>query len=75
MFYLDVIPLKCCISSLELLDSDLVPAIIEFYLDSTSVLKKKVLKTLINHWVSEICEMKNLLDKIIDPFAFIQVSF
>jgi len=60
---------------LELLDSDLVPAIIEFYLDPTSIVKKSFLKLLINHWVCEICEMKNYLDKIIDPFAFTQVSF
>lgn len=74
LVYLDVIPLKCCISSLELLDSDMVPAIIEFYLDPTSLVKKTFLKILINHWVSEICEIKNLLDKIIDPFAYTQVS-
>lgn len=73
--YLDVIPLKCCISSLELLDSDMVPAIIEFYLDQTSIVKKIFLKLLINHWVHEICEMQNILDKIIDPYAFAQVRF
>ncbi|VVC40663.1 Serendipity locus alpha [Cinara cedri] len=69
-----VIPLKCCISSLELLDSDMVPAIIEFYLDPTSLVKKTFLKILINHWVCEICEIQNLLDKIIDPFAYIQTT-
>ncbi|XP_060834960.1 serendipity locus protein alpha [Rhopalosiphum padi] len=69
-----VIPLKSCISSLELLDSDMVPAIIEFYLDPTSIVKKTFLKLLINHWVSEICEIQNLLDKIVDPFAFTQTT-
>ncbi|XP_027850187.2 serendipity locus protein alpha [Aphis gossypii] len=69
-----VIPLKSCLSSLELLDSDMVPAIIEFYLDPTSLVKKTFLKLLINHWVSEICEIQNLLDKIIDPFAFTQTT-
>lgn len=53
----------------------MIPAIIEFYLDPTSIVKKAFLKLLINHWVSEICEMQNFLDKIIDPFAFTQVSF
>lgn len=75
MFYLDIIPLKCCISSLELLDSDMVPTIIEFYLDPTSIVKKTFLKILVNHWVNEICVMQNILDKIIDPFAFTQVNF
>lgn len=60
---------------MELLDSDMVPAIIEFYLDPTSLVKKTFLKLLINHWVCEICEIQNLLDKIVDPFAFIQVIF
>ncbi|XP_060870929.1 serendipity locus protein alpha [Metopolophium dirhodum] len=69
-----VIPLKSCISSLELLDSDMVPAIIEFYLDPTSLVKKTFLKLLINHWVCEICEIQNLLDKIVDPYAFIQTT-
>ncbi|XP_022181652.1 serendipity locus protein alpha [Myzus persicae] len=69
-----VIPLKSCISSLELLDSDMVPAIIEFYLDPTSLVKKTFLKLLVNHWVCEICEIQNLLDKIVDPFAFIQTT-
>ncbi|XP_025201384.1 serendipity locus protein alpha [Melanaphis sacchari] len=69
-----VIPLKSCISSLELLDSDMVPAIIEFYLDPTSLVKKTFLKLLINHWVSEICEIQNLLDKIVDPFTFTQTT-
>lgn len=53
----------------------MVPAIIEFYLDPTSLVKKTFLKLLINHWVCEICEIQNLLDKIIDPYAFIQVIF
>jgi len=53
----------------------MVPAIIEFYLDPTSLVKKTFLKLLINHWVCEICEIQNLLDKIVDPFAFIQVIF
>lgn len=75
LMYLDVIPLKCCISSLELLDSDIVPGIIAFYLHPTCLVKKTFLKILINHWVSEICEIQNLLDKIIDPFAYVQVSF
>lgn len=75
MFYLDIVSLKCCISSLELLDSDMVPAIIEFYLDPTSEVKRMFLKLLIKHWICEICEMKNLLDKIVDPFAFTQVRF
>jgi len=73
--YLDVISLKSCISSLELLDSDIVPAIIEFYLDPISEVKKQFLKLLINHWINEICEIQNLLEKIIDPFAYAQVSF
>lgn len=60
---------------MELLDSDLVPAIIEFYLDPISVVKKKFLKLVINHWICEICEMQKYLYKIIDPFAFAQVSF
>jgi hypothetical protein len=75
LFYLDIISLKCCISSLELLDSDIVPAIIEFYLDPTSIVKKTFLKLLIKHWVCEICEIQNLLNKIVDPFAFTQVRF
>lgn len=59
---------------MELLDSDMVPAIIEFYLDPYSPVKKKFLKLLVNHWVCEICEIQNVLNKIIDPFAFAQVS-
>lgn len=59
---------------MELLDSDMVPAIIEFYLDPASAVKKKFLKLLVNHWVCEICEIQNILYKIIDPFAFAQVS-
>ncbi|XP_025409081.1 serendipity locus protein alpha isoform X2 [Sipha flava] len=69
-----IISLKCCISSLELLDSDIVPAIIEFYLDPTSIVKKTFLKLLIKHWVCEICEIQNLLNKIVDPFAFTQTT-
>lgn len=72
---LDVIPLKCCISSLELLDSDMVPTIIEFYLDPTSIVKKTFLKILVNHWVNEICEIQSILDKIVDPFTFTEVNF
>lgn len=59
---------------MELLDCDMVPAIIEFYLDPTSLLKKKFLKLLINHWVCEIGEIQNLLNRIVDPLAFSQVS-
>lgn len=59
---------------MELLDSDMVPAIIEFYLDPNSLIKKKFLKLLINHWVAEICEIQNLLNRIVDPLAFSQVS-
>lgn len=60
---------------MELLDSDLVPAIIEFYLDPVSEVKRQFLKLLINHWINEIFEIQNLLEKIIDPFAYAQVSF
>lgn len=67
--------MKCCISSLELLDSDMVPTIIEFYLDPTSIVKKTFLKILVNHWVNEICEMQSILDKIVDPFTFTEVNF
>lgn len=75
LFYLDVIPLKCCISSLELLDSDIVPAITEFYLNPTLLEKKSFLKLLINHWACEICKIQKIVHEIIDPFAFSQVSF
>lgn len=53
----------------------MVPAIIEFYLDPTSKIKKAFLKLLTNHWICEICKIQHFLDKIIDPFAYTQVSF
>ncbi|XP_050421117.1 uncharacterized protein LOC126833686 isoform X2 [Adelges cooleyi] len=68
----DVTPLKCCLSSLELLDSDLVPAITKFYLDPTSCTKKSFLKLLINHWISEILNLQKILHKIIDPSTYAQ---
>lgn len=58
---------------MELLDSDMIPALIEFYLSPKSLQKKTFLKLLINHWICEISEMQSLINKIIDPFAFAQV--
>ncbi|XP_050545405.1 uncharacterized protein LOC126907830 isoform X2 [Daktulosphaira vitifoliae] len=68
----DIIALKCCISSLELLDSDMVPAIVGFYLDPTSSEKKSFVKLLINHWITEIIHLQKLFYKIIDPITYTQ---
>jgi hypothetical protein len=58
---------------LESLEPELVPALTANYLDRDQSLHRHHLKMLSDHWQSEVLELEELIDGIVDPAAFCQV--
>lgn len=72
-FFLGIIAIRSCLASLESLEPELVPALTAYYLNHDRSLHQKHLKMLSDHWQTEVLELEELIDGIVDPAAFCQV--
>lgn len=73
-YFLAVIDVNCSLATVESLDSYLVPAVMDLYSDKTNLSKRNYLKFLVELWLLEVRNLQLLLDEIIDPVAFVNVS-
>ncbi|XP_067004590.2 serendipity locus protein alpha [Anabrus simplex] len=69
-----VLGIRSCLASLESLEPELVPAVTAYYLEPNKVACIIYLKTLWLHWKNEVDKLAKLIDGIVDPAAFCQVT-
>ncbi|XP_075221369.1 uncharacterized protein LOC142324422 isoform X2 [Lycorma delicatula] len=69
-----VLDINCCLLSIESLESYLVPAVLDLYIDHLNGDKLHYLKFLVEYWLSEVNNLESLLDTIIDPTSFTMVT-
>ncbi|XP_023289259.1 serendipity locus protein alpha isoform X2 [Orussus abietinus] len=65
--------IRSCLASLETLETELVPAIVSFYLNPEDNEMRSSLALLIAQWQVEINKLHNTVDVIIDSAAYCQV--
>lgn len=64
--------MRSALASLESLESELVPAITNYYVDQSIESEKQAL-ILANHWSQMVNILQDLIHLIVDPIAFTQV--
>ena len=67
-----VLGIRSCLASLESLETHLVPALSTLYLKQTSS-QGMLAGLLVEHWSSEVKQLWQLIDGIVDPAALAQV--
>lgn len=71
-FFLVLSKIKSSLTSLEALESELVPALTTLYMEP-SQLSHLHATIFVNHWKSEVGKLKEAIFYIIDPIAFGQI--
>lgn len=64
--------MKSCLSNLEALESELVPALTNLYMEPSQIAALHS-NLFIDHWKDEVKKLKDAIFFIIDPIAFGQV--
>lgn len=68
-----VLGIRSCLASLESLETNLVPALTTLYLKETSS-QIVLARLLVEHWNTEVKQLWQFIDGIIDPVALAQVG-
>jgi hypothetical protein len=71
--FLGILGIRSCLESLKSLEDELVPALTAYYLNHNRSSHRNHLKMLSDHWQSEVLELEELIDGIVDPAAFCEV--
>jgi hypothetical protein len=71
--FLGILGIHSCLKSLKSLEFELVPALRAYYLNHGRSSHRNHLKMLSDHWQSEVLELEELIDGIVDPAAFCEV--
>ncbi|KAK6635741.1 hypothetical protein RUM44_000995 [Polyplax serrata] len=67
-----ILRIQSCLASLESLETELIPVLTTLYIDCNAK-NKSNFQQLIDLWLEEMTELKNLIDSILDPAGFCDI--